>query len=139
MPVMSRNTQGFTLIEVMVVVAIIAILATIAYPNYSEYVKRNNRSEGQALLSDTAAAQERYYSQNNRYITANGDIVKLRARDRSTTSKYILDVSSNANDGGYTLTAIPQFGDIDCGNLTLNALGVRDRSGSIKTIIECWR
>lgn len=66
--------QGFTLIEMMIVVAIIGILAAVAYPSYAEHVKRGNRSEGQALLSDIAAAQERYYSQNNRYITATGEI-----------------------------------------------------------------
>ena len=60
---MNRHTQqqGFTLIELMITVAIIAILAAVAYPSYSEYVKRGNRSEGQALLNDTAALQERYY------------------------------------------------------------------------------
>jgi type IV pilus assembly protein PilE len=137
--VLNRRMQGFTLIEMMIVVAVIGILAAVAYPSYAEYVKRSNRSEGQALLSDTAAAQERYYSQNNRYITANADMAKLKARSSSTTNKYTLTVSSMANDGGYSLTATPQFSDTDCGNLTLNALGVRERSGSKKTATECWR
>lgn len=139
MPVPIKKMQGFTLIEMMIVVAIIGILAVIAYPSYAEYVKRGNRSEGQALLSDIAAAQERYYSQNNRYITASGDIAKLNVSTKSITNKYNLAVSSAAGDGGYTLTATPQFSDTDCGNLTLTALGVRDRSGSKKTAVECWR
>lgn len=139
MPVPSRQIQGFTLIEMMIVVAIIGILAAVAYPSYAEYVKRGNRSEGQALLSDIAAAQERYYSQNNRYITATGDIAKLNTSTTSTTSKYTLAVSSVASDGGYTLTATPQFSDTDCGNLTLNALGARGRTGTKKTRDECWR
>ena len=58
-----NRQQGFTLIEVMIVVLIIGILAAIAYPNYSEYVKRGNRSEGQAFLNDVSARQERYFSQ----------------------------------------------------------------------------
>nr|ELD4571953.1 type IV pilin protein [Pseudomonas aeruginosa] len=59
-----KSNRGFTLIELMIVVVIIAILAGIAYPSYDEYVKRGNRTEGQALLSEAAATQERYFSQN---------------------------------------------------------------------------
>ena len=97
MPLQSKKMQGFTLIEMMITVAIIAILAAVAYPSYTEYVKRSNRSEGQALLSDTAAAQERYYSQNNVYITDNADIAKLNARTDSTTGKYFEDTDKDGN------------------------------------------
>jgi|TARA_A100001518_G_C1218760_1_gene62204 type IV pilus assembly protein PilE len=136
----SHTQQGFTLIEVMIVVVIIAILSSIAYPNYTEYVKRGKRSEGQALLSDAAAAQERYYAQNFAYITTAGNLSKLfnTANPKSQTGQYNLSVGSSANDGGYTLTATPTFDDAGCGNLTLNALGERGKSGS-KSIAECWR
>lgn len=137
---MKTAQQGFTLIEVMIVVAIIGILAAIAYPSYDEYVKRGNRTEGQAFLSDVAARQERYFSQNNKYITAVGDIAKLGLSNaNSPTSKYTLAIATVANDGGYTLTANQQFGDTKCGNLSLNALGEKDRSGSGKSVNDCWR
>lgn len=55
-----HHSNGFTLIELMIVVGILGILAAIAYPNYMEYVQRSNRSEGQALLQDAAAGQERF-------------------------------------------------------------------------------
>lgn len=130
--------SGFTLIEVMIVVVIIGILAAIAYPSYDEYVKRANRSEGQALLNDAAARQERYFAQNNAYITSSDELSKLGLR--TETGKYKLQVAKGAKgDGGYLLTALQQFGDSKCGNLTLNAMGKKGRTGTGKTVEECWR
>lgn len=136
-----NRQQGFTLIEVMIVVAIIGILAAIAYPNYSEYVKRGNRGEGQAFLNDVSARQERYFSQNNAYITNDSDVAKLALKNgnKSETGKYELALSKVDNDGGYTLTAKEQFNDTKCGNLTLNARGVRGRTGSGMSAEDCWR
>src|SRR5690606_23749846 len=125
--------------ELMVAVAIISVVAAIAYPSYKEYVNRANRTEGQSLLSDAAAAQERYQAQNFVYITDNTKLDKLGISATSKTKKYDLEVDSETGDGGYTLTAKQKFGDTTCGDLTLNALGDRDRKGSGKTIDECWR
>ncbi len=138
------RSKGFTLIELMIVVGIVGILAAIAYPNYMEYIQRGNRSEGQALLNDAAASQERFFAQNNTYVTSQANIARLGLRNtngttvNSDTGKYQLTVSSEANDGGYTLTATQQFGDTACGNLTLNAIGIRGRTGS-KELESCWK
>lgn len=138
---MKRLSKGFTLIEMMIVVAIIGILAAIAYPSYDEYVKRGNRTEGQAFLNDVATRQERYFSQNNAYVTAIADITKLGLSSpaRSTTTKYTLAVAKVAEDGGYTLTATNQFNDAKCLTLTLNAIGEKGSTGSRSTNNDCWR
>ena len=54
--------EGFTLIELMVVVAIIGILAAIAIPAYQDYTKRVYVSEGLDLTSEVKLATQEYYS-----------------------------------------------------------------------------
>lgn len=131
---MKPMNRGFTLIEMMVIVVIIAILSAIALPSYQEHVRRSNRAEGQAFLSDAAARQERFYAQGNTYATSLSELYNESSRF-STTDKYSLGISVVADDGGYTLTATPQFSDAKCGNLTLNAKGDRGATD----VDYCWR
>lgn len=133
-----QSNQGFSLLELMIVVMVLGIIAAIAYPSYNNYVERANRSEGQAFLLDIAAKQERYRSQNNSYITTTANITNMGGKLSSETGKYNLTVGvGGSDDGGYKLTASPTFNDSKCGNLILNARGERDVSSGDKA--ECWR
>jgi type IV pilus assembly protein PilE len=137
---MKRSSTGFTLVELIITVIIIGVLAAIAYPGYSEYMRRGQRAEGQVLLNEAASRQERYFSQNNAYVTANGDLANLGLKngEKSETGKYALSVSVVAGDGGYTLTAISNFDDTECGNLTLDALGQKGLTGTGE-LEDCWQ
>ncbi|TMN20258.1 pilin [Pseudoxanthomonas sp. X-1] len=62
---MKKNMQGFTLIELMIVVAIIAILAAIALPAYSDYTKKAKVSEVILAASSARTAVAEYAAGNN--------------------------------------------------------------------------
>src|SRR5262245_58729160 len=59
---MKRLQQGFTLIELMIVVAIVGILAAIALPAYQDYVIRSKMSEVEAALAACKTSVAEYVS-----------------------------------------------------------------------------
>lgn len=141
---MRTRQKGFTLLEMVVVVAVIGILLGIAIPSYQNYVIRSNRTEGQALLSDAAARQERYYSQNPG-VGYTKDVAKLgMSSANSPNNLYNLTIATPTSTT-YTLTATPinsQTRDKTCGKLTLNQLGERGaagKTGNNSTVNDCWR
>ena len=57
-----RNQQGFTLIELMIVIAIIGILAAIALPAYQDYTVRAKMAEPMAALAEAKTTISEYYA-----------------------------------------------------------------------------
>jgi type IV pilus assembly protein PilA len=68
-----KKQQGFTLIELMIVVAIIGILAAIAIPAYKDYTIRAQVSEGLSLASGAKAAVSEFYMDSGNFPITNDE------------------------------------------------------------------
>ena len=82
-----KNQQGFTLIELMIVVAIIAILAAIAISQYQDYVIRSQVSEGSSLADGVKTAMGEYY--NNRGVFPDTNSAAGIANTVSIKGEYV--------------------------------------------------
>lgn len=132
------KSQGFTLIELMIVVAVVAILSAIAYPSYQEYVRRGHRAEARAGLLQAAQWMERAATAQGTYPRTAQFPAGLRA---VPNGRYT--IALNSTDGeSFTLTATPQGGQSGdrCGAYTLSNTGLRGANGSTSGAIvtECW-
>ncbi len=97
-PMQMHKQQGFTLIELMIVVAIIAILAAIAIPAYQDYTARAQASEAVTLLGGLKTPIVEYYNTNG----AAPDFTQIGNATR--TGKYVANITANTTDAIYTAT-----------------------------------
>ena len=92
---MKRVQQGFTLIELMIVVAIIGILAAVALPAYQDYTKRAKMSE--VILAASAcrtSITEAYQSLTSATAPAAN---AWGCESTAATSKYVSAIATSAN------------------------------------------
>jgi len=85
-----RQSAGFTLIELMIVVAIIAILAAIAIPAYQDYLIRAQVSEGMVLAGGAKAAEWDFVSNTGR-MPKNNESAGL-AKSTSILGTYVSEL-----------------------------------------------
>lgn len=142
------SQQGFTLIELMIVVAIIGVLAAIAYPSYQRYVIKTKRTDMMTEMQNIASRIESQKLAMGRYtdiplasvLTGNvtagtvdypatDTLYDVSIWDASTTNTAVKMIGNNITNRRWGIRAVPRTGKqmANDGMLTLNAQGLKCR------------
>ncbi len=108
---MKRLQQGFTLIELMIVVAIVGILAAIALPAYQDYVIRSKMSEGVAAAAACKTSISEYVSTKGTWPAD-----EVAAGCSTLPTQYVASLSVNSTGA---ISVVTQATGSKQGNCTL--------------------
>ena len=136
-----KFSQGFTLIELMVVIVIISIFTAIAIPSYQHFTRRANVAQAQQEMQKIAEQLQRYKSRNfsykgfkGEYLYSGTSIFNATKQELNLNSKYTINIVDNMTGNplltdtsalgqGWAIKAVSS--DIKNFSLLLTSAGIR--------------
>ena len=151
---MRKTQNGFTLMEILIVIAILGIIGALALPSYNNSVERGKLSECTAFAYRLSAEQEKFFTEN---LTYTADLTSALGLNLATSDSEkghctasvetlpagrtceIDDATERCTS--YTITVTrnsPDLATMECGILTLTNQGVKGVT-SAGAVDDCWR
>jgi len=103
-----NGREGFTLIELMIVIAIIGILAAIAIPQFQAYRVRGFNGTSLGDIRNLATAQECYYVETATYCNS---VTNLLGANYGYVRSNGVIIETSGDSSEYTITAYHSSGD----------------------------
>ncbi|MEM6583262.1 MAG: type IV pilin protein [Pseudomonadota bacterium] len=141
-----RTSEGFTLIELVIVIVVVSILMAIALPAYQNSLTKGRRADAKEGLMDAANRQERFMLDRGTYTQSMADL-GLGPNDPASSTEGYYTIEVEAPDANcpiancYELKATPVAGGIQsedtfCTSFSIKSTGAKTAEGSAAT--ECW-
>lgn len=127
--------QGFTLIELVIVIAIIGIIASFAYPSYQDSVMKSRRTDATSALLKLQMDQEKHRANNPSYANSVVGPAGLNWPNADTEGGYYTLVTVG-DAAGFTATATAVTGKSQA-NDTLCTIITIDQDGAAG-VLDCW-
>ena len=139
---MHKQTAGFSLVELMVVLVILGIITGIAVSSYRGQTVRANRSAVESYMKEVSGKEERYLLDNRQYALTMSLLGE--AAPPTVSNNYTVTIEDDDTASpvpGYLITATPIGSQLKddalCGVLTLNHRGTQTPAASGDTA-RCW-
>jgi type IV pilus assembly protein PilE len=125
---MFKNSKGFTLVEIMIVIGIIALLAAIAIPNLLRVKINANDASAKATLKTISNALENFMSTNQNYPNDTTSLIGITppylAKDYFTGTYNGYTYSASLTNYDYVVTANPIASSSGTTTITLTTGGI---------------
>jgi type IV pilus assembly protein PilA len=144
-----KLSQGFTLIELMIVIAIIGILAAIAIPAYQNYTIRSQITEGLTLADGWKTAIAEYYANTGNWpaqsnLAGTSNSVGKYEKTVTVTASGVITITygnqANSKINGCNLSLVP-FTNVNsdvlwqCGNAASPNGGTTSGGANSSTVL----
>ena len=123
--------QGFSLIELMIVIAIVGILSAVAYPAYTNSVIKSNRALAQSYLMDLAQKQQQFFNDSRSYAASVGAL-NVTAPPKVVAVYTVIVNRTPGPPPTFTISATPISGtrQVPDGVLTIDNTGQKKRGSA---------
>ncbi len=134
---MNKQQQGFTLIELMIVVAIIGILAAIAIPSYNDYTKKARFSEVLSLSNAYKTAVSVCYANTGALTTCSNGAEGIPAAPAATANVASLTTAAGVITGTGTAAAGSEVSVLTPAENAAKSAVIWTQSGSCLAVGYC--